>query len=150
MRTHEECERGASPYLLKLENRATPALPVGREYHRALVLHFFTDDFPKVTFSIWIHSRAWFILLGKMQLNVHLHSKSDLPHTCALSRLIIRVMFSSEEPQDSLHQYRSGRRIIFSCIKVLTETSHAPFKQKQASLTKTSILAALWSCTAPW
>lgn len=135
--------------LLKLENRAIPALPVGREYHRALVLHFFTDDFPKVAFSIWIHSRAWFILLGKMQLNVHLCSKSDLPHTCTLSRFIIRVMFPSEDPQESLHGYRSGRTIIFSCIMDLTETSDTPFKQKQANLTKTSILAALWSCTAP-
>lgn len=72
-------------WTLRLETEPKPALPVGCEYHRAFVLHFLTDDFPKVAFSIRIHSRARFILLGKTGLNVNLHSKSDLPNTCALN-----------------------------------------------------------------
>lgn len=121
---------------------------MGREYHRAFVLHFLTDDFPKVAFSIWIHSRARFILLGKTGLNVNFHSESDLPNTCALFRFIVSVMFANKDPKESLQWYRSGRRIIFNCIVDLTETSYAPFKQKQVSLTKSSVLTALWNCAA--
>lgn len=60
----------------KKGGRASPALPVGREYHRAFVLHFLADDFPKVAFGVRVHSRAWFILLGKTGLIGNLHSKS--------------------------------------------------------------------------
>lgn len=64
--------------------KAKPALPVRCEYHGAFVLHFLTDDFPKVAFSIWIHSGARFILSEKTGLNVILYSKADLPNTCPL------------------------------------------------------------------
>lgn len=43
---------------------------MGCEDHRAFVLHFLTDDFPKVAFGIRVHSRARLVLLGKTRLNL--------------------------------------------------------------------------------
>lgn len=128
--------------------KAKPPLPVGCEYHWAFVLHFLTDDFPKVAFSIWIHSRAWFILLGKTGLNV-MHSRSYLPKACPIFSFIISVTFANKDPQVSCQWYESGRRMLLNCTMVMAETSQASFLQKQVSLKLPSSLP-LGAAQLPW
>lgn len=128
-----EVDLSAPPEDPETRKKAKPLLPVGCEYHWAFVLHFLTDDFPKVAFSIWIHSRAWFILSGKTGLNV-MHSRSYLPKACPIFSFIISVTFANKDPQVSCQQYKSGRRILLNCTMVMAETSQASFLQKQVSL----------------
>lgn len=143
-----EVDLSAPPEDPETGKKAKSPLPVGCEYHWAFVLHFLTDDFPKVAFSIWIHSRAWFILSGKTGLNV-MHSRSYLPKACPIFSFIISVTFANKDPQVSCQQYKSGRRILLNCTMVMAETSQASFMQQQVSLKLPSSLP-LGAAQLPW